>query len=335
MRRMMIIVLMLACVLICSGVLVFHITMGMGWVDSVYFVIATVCTVGYGDFNLQQASAGIKLFGCFLMLAGAACFGAIFGLLTDSLIRHRLADFLGKRRRHMQDHVVLCGLGNIGIRVLEYLRKVGQEVIVVEKDEQSRFLVAARQLGVPVVFGDVRMATTLQEAQITTAKCLVAVTDEDLANLEAALNARALKEDIRLVLRIFDHNLANKIKPAFNIEQAFSTSALAAPAFAMAAVDQTVTGCFFVGEELMLNMRLAVSPGSQLQGMTTAQLRERVECSVLAHEGSDGARLYHPVQPVTLKPGDALAVAVRPDLATQLQQLASLPIHLQNSPKVK
>lgn len=78
------------------------------------------------------------------------------------------------------------------------------------------------------------MEETLDQAYVSDAKCLIAVSNDDLANLEAALTARKANKDIHIVLRVLDHNLAEKIQSGFGIESSFSPSALAAPAFAMA-----------------------------------------------------------------------------------------------------
>ena len=73
-------------------------------------------------------------------------------------------------------------------------------------------------------------------------------------------------------MRILDQKLANKVRDGFGIHAAFSTSTLAAPAVAMAALDPCVCGSFFVGDDLMLNVELTVKAGSDLDGMTTPKL---------------------------------------------------------------
>ena len=234
MRTVLIVVLIGTGLLLLTGVVIFHVGLEISWIESVNFVIATMTTVGYGDFNLKDDGPALKIFGSLMMLAGAA---AIFGIITDLLLSSRLQEFLTPRRRHMRNHVVLCGLGNIGFRVLEHLRKLGETVIIVEKHEDGNFVKQAKAMKVPVVIGDIRFSSVLEDVNIVEAKCLIAATDDDLANLDAALTARAARDDIRVVLRMFDQELAKKVRDGFGIETAFSTSALAAPAFAMAAVD--------------------------------------------------------------------------------------------------
>ena len=222
----------------------------------------------------------------------------------------------------MRDHIVLCGLGNVGYRVLEHLKRLGEEVVVVEMKEECRFADDARNMGVPVVTGDIRLLSTLKKADIKKARCLIAVSDEDMANLEAALSARSVNEEIRIVMRIFDHNLANKLRSGFGIETAFSTSALAAPAFAMAAVDPSIIGSFYVGEDLMLNLEITVRDGSRLNGMTTEELQNLGEVSILVYESVlEAKRVIHPSGSIKLNPGDKLFISTVPHFVSKIHEL--------------
>jgi Trk K+ transport system NAD-binding subunit len=322
MRYVLITILIVTGIIVALGVVVFRFSLEITWLDAAYFVVATITTVGYGDINLREAPPAAKIFGTFVMIAGAASMAALFGIVTDFILRSRLQEFLTPRRRPMRNHVVLCGLGNVGFRVLEYLRKLGEEVIVVEKREHSQFLDQAKVMKVPVVVGDIRFDSVLKEVNIQQAKCLIAATNDDLANLDVSLSAREVRSDIRIVLRMFDQSLAKKVQGAFDIKTAFSTSALAAPAFAMAALDPSVIGSFFVGSDLMLNVEVAVGSGTRLNGMTTAELTDQGELTVLAHTDADtGQRRLHPGGRQQIRTGDMLVVATTPDRLERLQQM--------------
>jgi hypothetical protein len=41
-----------------GAIVVFHSTLGIGWLDAAYFATSVVTTVGFGDFNLQSRRAG-------------------------------------------------------------------------------------------------------------------------------------------------------------------------------------------------------------------------------------------------------------------------------------
>ena len=322
MRKVLITVLVVCAGLMVVGVIVFRYSVGLPWLDAIYFVITTMTTVGYGDINLQKSPAAIKLFGNFLMITGAATLAALFGIITDTILHSRLRELLGKGNINMRNHIVLCGLGNVGFRVLEHLIRLGEEVVVVEMNEECRFADDARNMGVPVVTGDIRLLSTLEKADINNARCLIAVSDKDMANLEAVLSARSVNEEIHIVMRIFDHNLANKLRSGFGIETAFSTSALAAPAFAMAAIDPSIIGSFYVGEDLMLNLEITVRDGSRLNGMTTEELEKLGEASILAYESvSIAKREIHPSGSITLNPGDKLFISTVPRFVHKIHEL--------------
>src|SRR5207248_2153181 len=138
---------------------------------------------------------------------------------------------------------------------------------------------------------DVRSAGVLEQANIKNARALVCATDDDLANLNIALDARKVKPGIRVVMRLFDDDLVAKTKLAFEIE-AFSTSALAAPALAVAALDPAIRNSFEVGGRLMVVAELTVD--QPLQGRTVAGLRDDNGTLVIHLVKSGGQTLFDP-----------------------------------------
>jgi Trk K+ transport system NAD-binding subunit len=323
MRKTFLIVVSLAGALMLAGVIVFRHALNLSWLDAVYFVVTTMTTVGYGDINLQHAPAGAKVFGILLMLSSAALLAATFGFITDFVLKTHLDQLFGRRRLRMKDHIVLCGLGHVGIRVLEQLQRLGEPVVVIEKDENNRFLDAARAQGVPLVLSDVRLPSALERANVRQARSIIVATDNDLVNLEVALNAREARPDIRVVLRIFDHSLAAKIRSGFGIKTTFSTSALAAPAFAMAAVDPAVVGSFYVGENLMLVLNLVVAPGAELDGATVHDVAQRAGVGVLCHESPAGERQLHPPATVAVRAGDKITVSAAPEVCPRIRAMSA------------
>jgi voltage-gated potassium channel len=60
--------LYLVSVVVGSGTLVYHVSEGWGWIDSLYFTVITLTTIGYGD--LSPSKPGTKLFTVVLVLVG-------------------------------------------------------------------------------------------------------------------------------------------------------------------------------------------------------------------------------------------------------------------------
>jgi Trk K+ transport system NAD-binding subunit len=322
MRKGISLILAVMVTIVTTGVMVFHFALDWTWVNSLYFVMTTITTVGYGDINLMNAPPYLKIFDIFLMLSGAALLTATFGVTADYLLESRLKELFGKKRKRMKGHIILCGLGNVGFRAFEHLARLGKKVVVIERDEKGKFVNTVQAMGVPVIIGDIRLPGTLEEAGAHDAECVAALSDDDLANLEAVLNARAMKKDIRVVLRMFDHNLAVKVQAAFGIQAAFSASAIAGPVFAMASVDSSVIGSFYVGEDLMLTLSVTVNDGSKLSGITTADLAMRSDIALISVEDSKtGLRRMGSAESIPINAGDILVAAVKAESTDILHEL--------------
>lgn len=250
------------------------------------------------------------------------------GVILDAIVRfsyHILrrneasADWVRAMTKTMKNHVVLFGLGKLGLRVLQELLRLDELVVVVEKDATCPNIAYARRHGVPVRIGMGREEGILDELNLKDAKSVIMATDDDLANLEVALDARNVKDDIAVVLRLFDQELAAKIKDAFDINLAFSTSELAAPLFATASSDRSIINSFYVGRQLMLVARVEVANGGGVVGKSIAEVRNEFQVLVLeVRRGSD--QRFFPEVEERLVAGDRLTVQSGPERLRAFQQ---------------
>ncbi|MBI4612312.1 MAG: NAD-binding protein [Planctomycetes bacterium] len=264
--------------------------------------------VGFELADLQGPTRYLVVFTIYAGLLGMAM---LMGAVVDTVLRMRLAMLFEKKGRKMKNHVILCGLGHVGYRVLQELQKFGQDVIVIEKDEHSEFVHEILRGKVPIIFDDVRHDDSLRRAGIENARAIIACTDNDLINIEVALDSREMNPAIRVVVRLFDQRLADKIAKGFEIQVAFSSSSLAAPAFAAAAVDSSVKSSFYVGERLFVYCEIPVDPSSGLVGRTVAELRDRYETNTLLIQPKGGGLRWTPSASDEL-PAGALASLVGP-----------------------
>jgi Trk K+ transport system NAD-binding subunit len=232
-----------------------------GLLDSAYFAVTTVSTTGYGDITPLHESHALKLAVMGLMLVGALSLALVYALVTDAIVGVRLARSLGERPRPRRDHVVVLGLGRIGQRVIGGLVARGIPCVAVERNEAAPGVVAARRLRVPVVLADATAPSVLDGLFLERARCLMVVTDDDAANLGAALTARARRSELRVVLRLFDHDLAQRVESAFSIHLSRSVSSLAAPAFAAALSDRRALATIPVGSQALTVAELAAPAG--------------------------------------------------------------------------
>ena len=132
---------------------------------------------------------------------------------------------------------VVCGLDELGFRCAEELTRLGEPVVVVTRQPETTFKHRLDQLGVPVVIGSYHDLDVLVEAGIGDAPSMIVTENDDAGNLHAALAAREVNPDIRVVLRIFNTALGRRVAEVFPGAEVLSSSVIAAPAFVSAALE--------------------------------------------------------------------------------------------------
>jgi Trk K+ transport system NAD-binding subunit len=222
-----------------------------------------------------------------------------------------------------RQHILLCGLGTVGFRILEELVGLGIQVFVVERDEHSAFVSQARSLGAEVLIGDARADDVLRSLNITHARAVIVATNDDLANLEIAMDVRDMRADIPIIMRLYDQRLAQKVKGALGVQVSVSTSKLAAPLFASVALDTSVVGTHRVGGDLMVVMELDVEAGSQLAGRTVQEIGTGHGVLVVAVRDPAGAWTLQPRGDDRLAAGGAVQLMVRGPRAAEIRALTS------------
>jgi len=208
-----------------------------------------------------------------------------------------------------RDHVILCGLGTVGFRVLEELVALDARVFVIERNEQGEFLDRARELGAEILIGDARSENLLRTLNVNAARAVVVATDDDLANLEIAMDVRELRTDVPIVLRLFDQRLASKVQKTLGFEVSLSTSRLAAPLFAAAALDASVVGALRVGGDVQAVMEITVAAGGRLDGATVGEVMGEHRLTVIAVK-RQGHWRAHPAPGELFAAGDEVQVMV-------------------------
>ncbi len=207
-----------------------------------------------------EYSPGMKIFVAALRIIGAALIAAFTAIFTNYLLRARLGGALEVRRIPDGGHVLICGLGAIGYRVVEELLRYGEPVVVIERDAGNRFVRAVRRLGAPVIIGDAGVAGVLQEAHAATSRAVIAATDDDLTNLAIALLVRELHARHRVVLLMSDPDLAHLLREAADVRYALSVPMLAAPAFLASLFGDRVLSVFQIRGQLFAALDVLIQP---------------------------------------------------------------------------
>ena len=240
-----------------------------------------------------------------------------FIVLGDGVVRLSLL-MLSKRRGEKEwmqvmastcrDHVVLCGLGHLGFRVLEQLLLSRVEVVCIERHRDNRLVAQAKSMGVAVLIRDMTEDQALIDAGVKVARTIVAATNDDIANLEVALDSRRMNPKIRVVLRLFDQHLAAKVSDALTLDAAFSSASLAAPVVAGLAMGAEVISASTVAGVHCLIAEFKAEPDSVLAGQCVADVEARFKVRVLAITTSDGKSHSLPAPDVAVAANDKVVV---------------------------
>jgi len=294
----------------------------MTLVDAAYFTVETIATVGYGDFSFAEQPTWLRVYAIGLMGGGAVLTAIVFALLTQLLVSRRIERSFGQRRvGAIRGHVVVIGLGTVGIEVVEELVAAGRRVVVVDRDEGGRHHTKARALGVPVVIGDATQTAVLDAANLEAAAAVAVLTSDDLVNVETGLVLRERLGEhwgsVPVVLRVFDRELARGVEDGFGFHYVRSTASLAAPWFVGAALGLDVLATFYVDQTPFLVGRLAVTSGGGLDGLAVRELSAQA-LVVALHRAESGDLEHPPRRDTTFAAGDEAYLVGLPDEVMQV-----------------
>jgi Trk K+ transport system NAD-binding subunit len=283
-RKLGIAVFATLAITVLAGSLLAHLTGVHGVWRSVYVTLLTA--IGSSDLEPDRSPIA-QAAQLVLAISGVALLPLITAAVVDGVVKTRLAISSNKIHSVHADHVVLVGLGNVGTRVMRLLTDLGVDVVAIDKRPDARGAHAAAQLGVDLIVADASREETLRLASIETCKALVVLSTDDAVNLQAALHARAVRSDLRVVLRLFDDDFARRVQDAFNINISRSVSRLCAPAFAAAMLEREVLATIPVDRHALLVAAVKVLAGSELDGAPLEQADKPESARVIGMSQAD------------------------------------------------
>ena len=188
---------------VCAAATAGYVEAGWSVQDALYMVTLTVFTVGYGEVH---PIATPFLHGLTMATMVLGCTGMIFftGALVQFFTLRPLQEILGDRRVHteidkLENHVIVCGYGRIGVELAKALKDGGASFVVVENNDQR--VAQARTAGCLCLQGDATNEAVLEEAGVSRARALASVLPNDAANVFITLSTRSLNRDIEIIAR--------------------------------------------------------------------------------------------------------------------------------------
>ena len=201
--------------LLIYGIVGSYLIMGLNLVDSIYYAVITMATVGYGDYFPETGIQ--KIFATTLALAGVALLAYVFNIILTNF-QERMGEYSkGARKmrtiKNMDDYFILCGYGRVGKVVLDELKQRNQNVIVIDKDEKVCESIEESE---NVVVMNKDAITNDFIAELADEKCnsVIVSTGNDVTNLFIVLTIRETNPDAWIVTRASGFENISKLRKA-------------------------------------------------------------------------------------------------------------------------
>lgn len=196
------------------GVTGYSLIEGYTFLEAFYMTVITLSTVGFSE--VAPLSEEGRWFTAFLIISSFGTFAYGFSLLAQAIISGELARHLKRKRlnktiQNLNNHTVVCGFGRNGRRAYTKLKAYGQEVVVIEKN-QNTIETQLKDKNILYIEGDATSDDVLREAGVDRARSLVSTLSKDADNLFVVISARTLSKFIRLVSRASNESTENKLR---------------------------------------------------------------------------------------------------------------------------
>jgi hypothetical protein len=237
-------------------------------VDAFYGSAKTLVTVD-PNLDVDDGPGWHKVFISVTMILALVFAASFTAGLVNRVVERRLTGLIGRRAVPRRDHVVVAGLGQVGMRLCLLLRSCGVPVVVVERDEDGRHIGRARELGLPLVIGRASDHSLMARLSLHKARAVAAVTGDDLENISVAMTARAIEEDIRVVLRVGDGEVANETRSLLALGVVRDVHRIAAILIAAMALGEEAESVVCLGDDAHLRF-----PDGRLQEVEVEALAD-------------------------------------------------------------
>jgi voltage-gated potassium channel len=304
------------------------------WITVFYMTAITLSTVGYGDVLGVERSEVAELYTIFLIFIGMGAVLYAVSSVTAFIIEGDLKNLLVehskiRRLKKMKNHYIICGAGQTGFQVIKELHFANELIVVLEKEEKKIQLLEKEFPDIICLQKDATEEESLLEAQIQTAKGLVAVLSNDKDNLFLVITARFLNPNLKIISRAIDLSIeskliragANYVVSPNHIGGLRIANVLIRP-HAVSFLDRMLrdkTGMFRVDE-------IYVEEGSYLDGKTfkESNIQKYVGVYIFAYYPKMGLGecIYNPSSELLIKAGSVLVFIGNREQHEKIKQMA-------------
>ena len=286
--------------------------------DCAYMTVITLTTVGYDEvFEISQYPAA-RVFTIVLILTGMGTILFFISSLTAFIVEGQLRDILWKRRiskeiGKMENHIIICGLGETGLHVAEEMVATHTPCVMVDTDkERLKAVCDILKAEIPFIVGDASDDNVLMSAGVERAHGVITACTDDKDNLFIIISAKQLNPKLRIVTKAISIRSERKLRRA-GANKVVTTNYIGGLRMASEMIRPTVTT--FLDrmmrdpEKAMRIDEVSIGKDSPFGGKTLVELdiRRKMDLTVMAiEEKKEKKYLYNPEGGLRLKGGMTL-----------------------------
>jgi len=270
-----------------------------------------------------------RLFAIVFMLLSFLTAAYALSSVIQTLVQSEIVATFGERRRSremnkLSDHIIICGAGRVGSRIVGEVERAGVPFVVVESNAQK--IASLVEHGTRVVTGDATLETTLRDAGVERARGLAACLPNDADNLYVVLTARDLNRDLRIVARAIEEQAEPKLIRA-GASHVVSPTIIGSQRMAQALTKPAVAELIdsIAAENLGLCFEeVEVSSTSRYADclLRATNIHSELDILIVALRRAGGEMVFNPPSDDVLRAGDMLIAIGRPDSLRRLQAIA-------------
>jgi voltage-gated potassium channel len=289
-----------------------------GVLNSFYWAMITLSTIGYGD--VVPVSPAAKVFAIAVAATEVFLGAYLVSVIITSVQEESQHRALGTLGTDFSGHIVVLGYGAVGRAAVRELLAQEERVAVVTDDpaEVPNLKLLGDDRHIFATYGAAADQEILRRANVPGAMAVIVCTDDDTVNLVATLNVRELLPNGRVVVSVNRPELRHTLRSAGvtyvaspgDMGGRICADAAFRPEVANTIEDLTTTAFGVDLEEFVLTEKTPVSSQSLLEAERL--VRSASDCLVVGYARPNGKGEYrtvlNPPSTFQFRPGDALIV---------------------------
>ncbi len=184
------------------------------WQDGLWYVVATITTVGYGD--VIPVTYWGRALGFIVMLSSLGVYGFIIGQIANFMSTLKEQRELGLNGTGFKNHVVIIGWNDFGRSVIGHLVAAGKHVAIITKDRSSIDIIRESYDSdqVYTLYTDYSNFDMLEKANISLASIVFVNLNDDTEKLVYVINLKKHFSNLNYVVTLDNGNLKGTFQNA-------------------------------------------------------------------------------------------------------------------------